>query len=183
MFVEATTHQKPSFKRVILFGARASERVISRHRYRRRATRTQKCARERNIHPIYLTTSTEPKPKRPRGLIANRRLLSSLLPCTHHVPIMYNRYMYLLGCSWELNRHRWHAPRCRVDYINERNLPPSAAMITIITLLKARRKIPDVNTQRYLKKKKKKIITAAQCKRQCEAILQPRCNQNPRVRE
>lgn len=74
--------------------ARGGERVISRHRHPERATPPKMRG-----YPIYLTTSTVPKPKRPRGLIANRRLLSSLLPCTHYVPIMYNRYMYLLGFS------------------------------------------------------------------------------------
>lgn len=69
MCVEATTHQKPSFKRVILFGARGSERVISRHRYRRRVTPTQKCARER-IPPYLLNNQHQnPNPSGPAGLL------------------------------------------------------------------------------------------------------------------
>lgn len=80
-------------------------------------------------YPIYLTTNTVPKPKRPRGLIANRRLLLSLLPCTHYVPIRYNRYMYLLGFSWELNRQRWHAPHRRgVSTSSETPFPPTPAI-------------------------------------------------------
>lgn len=82
----ATTHQKPSRLRgggFILFGARAEglSAVITVVSYdaTRRAWERE---RERG-YPIYLTTSAEPKPKRPRGLIANRRLLSSLLPCTY----------------------------------------------------------------------------------------------------
>lgn len=100
--------------------ARGGERVISRHHHRERATPPKMRG-----YPIYLTTSTIPKPKRPRGLIANRRLLSSLLPCTHYVPIMYNRYMYLLGFSWELNRQRWHAPHRRSVGIT----PPPLALL------------------------------------------------------
>lgn len=41
MCVEATTHQKPSLKRVILFGARGGERVISRHHHRETGDATE----------------------------------------------------------------------------------------------------------------------------------------------
>lgn len=93
MCVEATTHQKPSFKRVILFDARGSERVISRHHYRRRATPTPEM-RERGEIPPYLLnnqhrTETQAAPRAYCQPTPPLVTSSMYTPCAHYVQPLY----------------------------------------------------------------------------------------------
>lgn len=104
MCVEATTHQTPSFKRVILFGA--SERGYQP------SSPSSAAGTRREEYPIYLTTSAQTETQAaPRAYCQPTPPLVTFFHVHTMCPLCTTAICIFLGARENLIVRRWHAPR------------------------------------------------------------------------